>query len=123
MANAEHAPDILSALPLWVQVAANLGMFVVAVATAAWGFATKRVGFVSDPHFAEGVQFHTLGDDIKEGVAALESVAESLKAMLAIQQAHQHEDEIEREVQRRLKDARPKSHAENMQVTAQRGLK
>jgi hypothetical protein len=110
MAGVEHAPDLLSALPLWVQVAANLGMFVVAVTTAAWGFAKKRAGFVSDHHFAEGGQFHSLGEDIKDGVEAIKSIADSLKAMLVIQQADAHEDEIEREVQRRLADARSKSN-------------
>ena len=105
MAGSEHAPDILAEMPLWVQVAANLGMFIVAVIAAAFGFATKRIGsFLPEQHFAEGGQFHTIGGDIREGIAALTSVAESMKALLVIQLERQRQDEVEREVQRRLKE-------------------
>ena len=105
MTGSEHASDILAEMPLWVQVTANIGMFVVAVIAAAFGFVKKRVGsFVPEQHFAEGGQFHRLGDDIRAGIAALTSVAESMKALLAIQLERQRQDEVEREVQRRLKE-------------------
>jgi hypothetical protein len=103
MSASEHAPDLLSAMPLWVQIAANLGMFAVAVVAAAFGFFRKHLpSFLPAEHFAEGGQFHSLGDDFRDGVSALVAIAESLKAILAIQQAHQRDEDIEREVQRRL---------------------
>jgi hypothetical protein len=112
MQGTEHGTDILSAMPVWVQVSANLGMFVVAVIAAAYGFVKRRVGaFVPEQHFSEGGQFHTLGDDLREGIETLKTISETLADMLAIQRETQRQDDIDREVERRVKEQSGKARA------------
>ena len=73
MAGVEHAPDLLSALPLWVQVAANLGMFVVAVAMAV--FLTGAALWVVDGGPGPRGLFHIGSIDIVELIALAASLA------------------------------------------------
>ena len=97
---ASSGGDILSAMPLWVQVAANFGMFVVAVIAAAFGFFRKHgPQLLPTEHFAEGGALASFGDDVR-------SIAESLKGMLEIMRDHERLENIEREVQRRLSEER-----------------
>ena len=97
---ASSGGDILSAMPLWVQVVANFGMFVVAVIAAAFGFFRKHAPqLLPIEHFAEGGALASFGDDVR-------SIAKSMKGMLEIMRDHERQENIEREVQRRLAEER-----------------
>lgn len=110
MAVSEHAPSIIDTLPLWAQIAANLGMFVVAVIAAAFGFMRKltNAGVISDSHFEDGGSLHQVGDTIKGATTALVRIADAVEAILKIMQDHDRQADIDREVARRLKEYQAK---------------
>jgi hypothetical protein len=98
--------DILSGMPVWVQVAANLGMFVVAVVAAVFG-RRWSMGGTATPiagHPVDNSQLQRIGDEINEALTAQERCATALEGILTVIQANAREDDIEREVKRRLKD-------------------
>ena len=107
MAAADHGPSIIESLPLWAQIAANLGVFCVAVVAAAFGFMRRlgdRSGLISDNHFDEGGALHKTGDDIKDLALAMNRLAIAAEGVLTILQTREHNEDIEREVNRRLKE-------------------
>ena len=104
--------DILAALPVWVQIAANLGMFAVSVVVSAWGFA-KRLGNdmapqlpISDHHFEEGGPLHDVGGMFRDLIIAQQRIAKAMEDNLERQRRRDEEDRVEAEVQRRLKEQR-----------------
>ena len=100
--NASEHSDLLASMPVWVQVSANLGMFLVAVIAGAFGFFRKHAAtLLPAEHFAEGGTLSTFADDVR-------TIADSLKGMLEIMRDHEKNENIEREVQRRLADERGK---------------
>ena len=110
MVGAEHGTDLLSGLPFWVQVAANLGMFLVAVIAAAFGFMRRvsgKLGYLAENHIEEGGQFHKTGSDISDLASAMTRLAVAAEAILALLRAQAREDDIEREVARRLREKTP----------------
>lgn len=101
----EHAVDILSTMPVWVQVAANIGVFAVAAFAAAYGFIRKRVGsFVASGPFTGHEDLVEVTDHLKAVLAILVTTSDTQKAILALLQSRDREDNIEREVQRRLNE-------------------
>jgi len=102
MGAAEHS-DLFGSMPLWVQVSANLGMFLVAVIAGAFGFFRKHAtSLLPAEHFDEGGTLATFSDDVR-------AIADSLNGMLEIMRDHQKQETIEREVQRRLAEERKRS--------------
>ena len=108
MAGSEHAPDLLSGLPTWVQVAANLGMFCVAVIAAAFGFVRRLAGkgFIGDNHFEEGGRLFTTGEDFREMAAALTRTANAIEGLLDLFIKQDRETTIEKEIARRVRERR-----------------
>ncbi len=101
MNESEHS-DLLASMPVWVQVSANLGMFLVAVIAGAFGFFRKHAAtLLPAEHFAEGGTLATFADDVK-------TIATSLKTIADLSAARAHDEEVEREVQRRLAEERGK---------------
>ena len=100
--NASEHSDLLASMPVWVQVSANLGMFLVAVIAGAFGFFRKHAAtLLPAEHFAEGGTLATFADDVR-------TIADSLKGMHAILRDREEHETIEREVQRRLAEERGK---------------
>ena len=96
----------METLPFWTQMAANLGVFVVAAIAAAFGFMRKMAsgGLISDAHFEEGGAFHKTGDDIRELTDQVKRLADIGEGALKIMQNHARDEDIDREVARRLKE-------------------
>lgn len=106
----EQAVDILKELPVWAQVAANLGMFAVAVAVSAFGF-VKRLGAsaqysmsIDDKHFEEGGALHEVGQMFRDLISAQLRIASALEAQIERQRRIDENARIESEVERRLND-------------------
>jgi len=112
MGGVEHGPDLISTLPTWVQVAANLGIFVVAVVAAAFGFWRKvlSASTAAESLFAEGGRFHSTADDVRVIAEAVERMAAALEALLNLLQHRERQEDIDREVERRLSALRDKDN-------------
>ena len=106
MAAGENDPSILSSLPLWVQVAANLGMFVVAVIAASFGYMRRLagVGHSIVEHEEAKPDFKTTGDDIRSLKDSIHRLADAADGILTVLKNREREEEIQREVDRRVKD-------------------
>ena len=106
MSTGEHDPSILATLPLWVQVSANLGMFLAATIAAGIGFARRmspKINLIEGEH-DERSPLHTTGEDIralKDGVVKL---ADNSGEMLRIMVERARQEEMSREVARQLKN-------------------
>jgi hypothetical protein len=94
MSGANATVDILSGMPIWVQVAANLGMFVVAVIAAVFG-RRWSMGITTPSEYSER---HT-----SEAIHS-ERIATALEGMLKVMQETEREAATEREVRRRLRE-------------------
>ncbi len=94
MSGANATVDILSGMPIWVQVAANLGMFAVAVIAAVFG---RRWSMgLSTP--SENAERHSVG------AIHSERIATALEGMLKVMQETEREAATERVVRRRLRE-------------------
>jgi biopolymer transport protein ExbB/TolQ len=110
---AADASAMLAGMPTWVQVAANLGIFMVAVAGAAYGFMQR---FKGKP--AVNAEASTYADGMKSPLGeqllhCMGRIATSLEEALHLMRAAAREEEIEREVERRLEDERRRENKAN----------
>ena len=92
--------DLLSAFPMWVQIAASLGMFVAAVGVSAWSFA-KRLNGKWDVT-------PTPPEDTAALLSAHNRIAQALEQLIALATEYLNERKIEQEVELRLKEHHPK---------------
>lgn len=106
--------SLLAGLPTWVQVSANLGMFVVAVAVSSYGFVLRLRG---KPAVTPEVAAYASGVDKLEHLGAaldaLVKISEVLSEVLDLMKATAREEEIEREVERRIEAAKARKGSDN----------
>ena len=107
---AEHGGSLLDGLPFWAQIAANLGMFVVAIVAAAFGFMRKLAAgsAISESHFEAGGSLHKTGSDIRELTDAVVRLADAAESAVRIMQTQERQEDIDREVEHRLKEFKAK---------------
>ena len=106
MQETDASAAILSSLPFWVQVVANFGMFAVAVIAAAFGFTRRLAGAGRSifEHEEAKANFTTIGDGIRSLKDAMHRLADAAEAILTILQTRERDEEIRREIDRRLRD-------------------
>jgi hypothetical protein len=97
---AANTGDLLSGLPVWVQVASSLGMFAVAAIATAIGF-TRRI--------APWMVGHDAADKTHPGDEALTRIAVAVEGIHVVMQEEAREALIDREVKRRLEELKVKS--------------
>ena len=108
MSAANQATDLMANLPVWAQVAASLGMFLVAVIAAAIGFSRRIAPWMSGSSGAtsgvsEAAQLHH--DDLLAGAnSTLQRIAGALEGIHTNMEERAREDAIDREVKRRLQE-------------------
>jgi hypothetical protein len=99
----EQGKQLLEGLPFWAQVAANAGIFVAALIVGAFGFLRKlHVG--PDLHAEPVGVVHITDESIKGSTEALVRIAVVGESMLQIMRDHDRQADIDREVERRLKE-------------------
>ena len=107
MVGPEHAPDIMDGLPNWARIAADLGMFAVAIAGSAFGFMRHLSGSMpaigTEAHPDDSAS-HCLSEDIRAISSSVERIARAAESLVKMEEGRDRESTIEREVTRRLHD-------------------
>lgn len=107
------APDslnILDTLPVWMQVVANIGVLIVAMMAAFYGFIRRisAISHVGDGHPDPVAVFENTALAMRELTVVMTDMAVTSKSVLALMQEHERHAEIEREVARRLAERIPR---------------